>query len=39
MSNMVNRRLPLVRPRNCDLSRVLETATGPSIDLVRVVEG
>ena len=38
MSNMGIRRLSLVRPRNCDLSRVLKTATGPSIELVEEME-
>jgi len=34
MSNMGLSRLVLVKPKNCDLSRVLKTATGNSIDLV-----
>ncbi len=34
MFNMGIKRLSLVRPKNCDLSRVLKTATGPSIDIV-----
>jgi len=34
MFNMGIRDLSLVNPKNCDLSRVLKTATGPSIDLV-----
>jgi len=38
MSNMGLRRLSLVRPGNCDLSRVLKTATGPSIDVVEAME-
>ena len=38
MSNMGIRRLSLVRPKNCDLSRVLKTATGPSIELVEAME-
>ena len=39
MSNMGIRRLSLVRPRNYDLSGVLKTATDPSIDLVKEMEG
>ncbi len=38
MSNMGLGRLSLVRPKNCDLSRVLKTATGPSIDVVERME-
>jgi tRNA/rRNA methyltransferase len=38
MSNMGLRRLVLVRPKNCDLCRVLKTATGNSIDLVEQME-
>jgi tRNA/rRNA methyltransferase len=38
MSNTGLRRLVLVRPKNCDLSRVLKTATGNSIDLVEQME-
>lgn len=34
MHNMGLSRLVLVRPKNCDLSRVLRTATGTSIDLI-----
>ena len=34
MSNMGLSRLVVVRPKNCDLCRVLKTATGNSIDLV-----
>jgi tRNA/rRNA methyltransferase len=34
MHNMGLSRLMLVRPKNCDLSRVLKTATGTSIDLI-----
>jgi tRNA/rRNA methyltransferase len=34
MRNMGFSRLMLVRPKNCDLSRVLKTATGTSIDLI-----
>ncbi len=38
MNNMGLSRLVLVRPENCDLSRVLKTATGTSIDLVEQME-
>ncbi|UCF84984.1 MAG: RNA methyltransferase [Desulfobacteraceae bacterium] len=38
MSNMGLRRLVLVSPRNCDLSRVLKTATGSSVDVVEEME-
>jgi len=38
MHNMGLSRLVLVQPRNCDLSRVLKTATGSSIDLVEQME-
>ncbi len=38
MSNMGIERLSLVRPKNCDLSRVLKTATGPSIEVVETME-
>lgn len=34
MFNMGIQRLSLVRPKNCDLSRITKTATGPSIDLI-----
>lgn len=34
MFNMGIKRLSLVRPKNCDLSKILKTATGPSIDLI-----
>ncbi|MFO7784728.1 MAG: RNA methyltransferase [Thermodesulfobacteriota bacterium] len=34
MSNMGLQRLSLVRPKNCDLSRILKTATGPSMDVI-----
>jgi tRNA/rRNA methyltransferase len=34
MHNMGLKRLMLVRPKNCDLSRVLKTATGTSVDLI-----
>ena len=38
MDNMGLTRLLLVNPENCDLSRVLKTATGRSIDLVEAME-
>jgi tRNA/rRNA methyltransferase len=38
MNNMGLQRLILVRPKNCDLSRVLKTATGPSWDVVETME-
>jgi tRNA/rRNA methyltransferase len=38
MSNMGLSRLVLVRPKNCDLCRVLKTATGTSVDLVEQME-
>jgi len=38
MNNMGIRRLILVNPQNCDLSRVLKMATGPSIDIVEDME-
>ena len=38
MHNMGLTRLVLVNPKNCDLSRVLKTATGSSIDLVENME-
>jgi tRNA/rRNA methyltransferase len=38
MSNMGLSRLVLVRPKNCDLCRVLKTATGVSIDVVEQME-
>jgi tRNA/rRNA methyltransferase len=38
MNNMGLRRLVLVNPKNCDLSRVLKTATGTSIDVVEKIE-
>ncbi len=34
MFNMGIQSLSLVRPKNCDLSRITKTATGPSIDLI-----
>ena len=38
MANMGLERLILVRPKNCDLSRVLKTATGASWDVVELIE-
>ena len=38
MNNMGLTRLILVKPKNCDLSKVLKTATGNSIDLVEQME-
>lgn len=38
MRNMGIGRLMLVNPKNCDLSRVLKTATGTSIDIVEEME-
>jgi tRNA/rRNA methyltransferase len=38
MNNMGLRRLVLVAPKNCDLCRVLKTATGNSIDIVEQME-
>lgn len=38
MHNMGLSRLVLVRPKNCDLCRVLKTATGTSVDLVEQME-
>jgi len=38
MANMGLQRLVLVRPKNCDLSRVLKTATGSSWDVVEALE-
>ena len=38
MANMGLQRLILVRPKNCDLSRVLKTATGPSWNVVEALE-
>lgn len=34
MNNMGLNKLTIVNPKNCDLSRILKTATGPSIDLI-----
>ena len=38
MNNMGLYKLTLVNPKNCDLSRILKTATGPSIDLIEQME-
>jgi len=38
MSNMGLSRLVLVSPKNCDLCRVVKTATGTSVDLVEQME-
>ena len=38
MHNMGISRLVLVRPKNCDLCRVLKTATGSSIEVVETME-
>ena len=38
MANMGIRHLSLVRPKNCDLSRILKTATGPSSNLIEEME-
>jgi tRNA/rRNA methyltransferase len=38
MNNMGLSRLVLVDPKNCDLSRIVKTATGSSIDLVEQME-
>jgi tRNA/rRNA methyltransferase len=38
MSNMGLQRLAVVRPKNCDLSKVLKTATGPSWSVVEEME-
>ncbi|MFP3929076.1 MAG: RNA methyltransferase [Desulfobacteraceae bacterium] len=38
MHNMGINRLVLVSPKNCDLSRILKTATGTSIDVVEEME-
>ncbi|MFN3534300.1 MAG: TrmH family RNA methyltransferase, partial [Desulfatiglandales bacterium] len=38
MANMGLQRLILVSPKNCDLSRILKTATGPSVDIVEQME-
>lgn len=38
MNNMGIGRLVLVNPKNCELSRVLKTATGTSIDIIEEME-
>ena len=38
MNNMGLTRLVVVNPKNCDLSRVLKTATGSSIDIIEEME-
>jgi tRNA/rRNA methyltransferase len=38
MANMGITRLILVKPKNCDLSRVRKTATGMSVDIVKHME-
>lgn len=38
MFNMGIRNLSLITPKNCDLSRVLKTATGPSIEVIEQME-
>src|SRR4030042_5607466 len=38
MNNMGLTRLVLVRPENCDLTRILKMATGTSIDIVEAME-
>ena len=38
MNNMGLRRLILVSPKNCDLSRVVKMATGSSIDIIEEME-
>jgi tRNA/rRNA methyltransferase len=38
MANMGMSQLILVRPRNWDLTRVLKTATGPSIDIIEEMD-
>lgn len=38
MNNMGLSRLTLVKPKNCDLSRVLKTATGSSIEIIEQME-
>ncbi len=38
MMNMGLRDLIVVSPKNCDLSRVLKTATGPSIEIIENME-
>jgi tRNA/rRNA methyltransferase len=38
MDNMGLRRLVLVEPKNCDLTRILRPATGPSIEIIEEME-
>lgn len=38
MNNMGLNRLILVAPKNCDLSRIVKTATGSSIDIIEEIE-
>ncbi len=38
MNNMGLKHLVLVNPKNCDLTRVLKTATGPSIEIIEQME-
>jgi tRNA/rRNA methyltransferase len=38
MFNMGIRNLSLINPKNCDLSRILKTATGPSSDIIEDME-
>ncbi|MBN2031914.1 MAG: hypothetical protein JW836_01455 [Deltaproteobacteria bacterium] len=38
MNNMGIRRLLLVKPERCDLTRILRMATGPSVDIVEDME-
>ena len=38
MNNMGISHLVLVNPKNCDLSRILKMATGPSVDVVEEME-
>ncbi len=38
MTNMGLSHLHLVSPKNCDLSRIVKTATGPSIDVIEQME-
>ena len=38
MDNMGLRRLVLVEPKNCDLTRILRPATGPSVEIIEEME-
>jgi tRNA/rRNA methyltransferase len=38
MNNMGLRHLLVVSPKNCDLTRILKMATGPSIDVIEAME-